>query len=108
MPLLPPPPPPPPPTPTRRLRELVEQVLQAARLLVQLVQGPALGLGEGEDLRPEIPTAVRGERHRGPAVAGAPGRMDRAHAGEVAQRVCHSVARRLNGDLDGALGLPDQ
>src|SRR5579884_2684240 len=53
-----------------RLGELVEQVLEAAGLLVQLVQRPAARLGEPEDLGAQVGGAVGGDGHGHAAVLG--------------------------------------
>src|SRR5256885_7313572 len=42
----------------RSAGQLVEQILQARRRLVQLVQRPATGLGESVDLGPQVGRAV--------------------------------------------------
>src|SRR6266702_3558036 len=53
------------------LGELLEQVLQAPRGLVQLVQRPAARFGEREDLGPEVLRPVGRERERDAPVRGA-------------------------------------
>src|SRR5258708_4327078 len=84
-------------------RELMEQLLQARTLLVQLIQGPAAGLGEVEDLRSEVAAAVGAECDRHPAVGGGGG-FGAPHAGQLAQRLHDARAARLDGDFDCALG----
>src|SRR5439155_721975 len=73
--------------------ELAEQLLQTPGLLVQLVQRPAAGLREREDLGPQVGTAVGGEREGDAAVAA------RARHGHVARAGAGSPApaRRAGG-----------
>src|SRR3989449_10805 len=90
------------------LGELLEQVLQAPRGLVQLVQRPAARLGGCEDLGPEVPRPVGRERERDAPVRGAILGRDLADARQLGERRRHTVPRRLDGDLDRPLGLADQ
>src|SRR6266581_4019668 len=90
------------------LGELLEQVLQAPRGLVQLVQRPAARFGEREDLGPEVPRPVGRERERDAPVRGAILGRDLADARQLGERRRHTVPRRLDGDLDRPLGLADQ
>src|SRR4051794_31113829 len=84
---------------SRPLRELVEQVFEAAGLPMQLVQRPAPGCGEREDLRSQVARAVGGERD-GDAAFGRTGcRRDAANAWQLPQRLRDTRARRLDGDL---------
>src|SRR6184192_2994709 len=87
--------------------QLVEQVLEARRRLVQLVQRPATGLGESVDLGPQVGRAVGREGDRDAPIRGR-ARSHVAHAGEPAERLRDAAAGGLHGDFDGALGLPDQ
>src|SRR5207253_7775395 len=81
--------------------QLVEQVLEAPGRLVQLVQRPPAGLGESENLGPQIGGAIGGERDRHAPVGGRARRTHLAHAGELAQRLRDARAGGLDGDLDG-------
>src|SRR3989475_9372183 len=90
------------------LGELLEQVLQAPRGLVQLVQRPAARFGEREDLGPEVPRPVGRERERDAPVRGAILGRNLADARQLGERRRHTVPRRLDGDLDRPLGLANQ
>src|SRR5207247_4242086 len=80
------------------LGELLEQVLQAPRGLVQLVQRPAARFGEREDLGPEVPRPVGRERERDAPVRGAILGRDLADARQLGERRRHTVPRRLRSE----------
>src|SRR6266704_4082692 len=96
------------PLPLRTLRELVEQVLEASRLLVQLVQRPAARFREREDLGTQVSGAVRGEAQRDATVARVARGRHLEHPRQLSQRLRDAVPRRLDGDLDRALSLAHQ
>src|SRR5205814_10509968 len=95
-------------SPLRLAGQLVEQVLEAPSGLMQLVQHPAAGLGESEDLGPQIGRAIDGKRDRHPTIRRRACRTHLAHAGELAQRLRDARAGGLDGDLDRALRFLDE
>src|ERR1041384_1717070 len=95
-------------SPLRLTRELVGQLPGAPGRLMQLVQRPAAGLGESEDLGPQVGGAIGGQRQRHSTIGGRARRTHLAHPGELAQRFRDARAGGLDGDLDPALPLPGE
>src|SRR5438093_13287243 len=82
------------------LGELLEQVLQAPRGLVQLVQRPAARFGEREDLGPEVPRRAHADRRPD---AGAPGGAPRGNLGDAEHL---GAARPRPGPRESGGGAP--
>src|SRR6185503_6384317 len=81
--------------------ELMEEIFQASRFLVQLVQRPALALRQLEDLRPEV--GLGGDREGRPdaALARVLG-LQVADAGKLAKPLRDTGAGRLDGQVGTA------
>src|SRR2546430_7370603 len=90
-------------SPLRLTRQLMEQVLEAPSRLMQLVQRPAAGLGESEDLGPQIGRAIGGERDPHPTIRRRAFRTHLAPAGEPAPRPPHAPPGGLDSDLHPSL-----